>query len=252
MGMQSPSLGLIIFIILTISYFIVQYKTEERNSTVTFLIYILAVLSTQIWASLQLTKSLCGSIQAKPAILYTLFPWILIFGVLNLALILFPAWLKPFSNTFGYLIIKYAGGLNDVLKHIIKSKDKVPNNKGLSETLGTIYDDPSLLINEIPNAGIGFDVFWNDLSTGKLLTSESSSYKDSLRQLIRLKNIISAFIWFVLVGALTNSTTYNYLAKSACNLNVEEMEKRHSEYQRIVEKRTNEKQEPRVYKDFGN
>ncbi len=250
--MQSPSLGLIIFIILTVIYFIVQYKTEERHSTVAFLIYILTVISTQIWASFQLTKSLCGSIQAKPAILYTLFPWLLIFGLLNIALIVFPGWLKPFSNTFGYLIVKYIGGLNDVLKHIIKSKEKVPNNKELSETLGTIYDDPSLLINEIPNAEIGFDVFWNKLSDGKLLTSESSKHKEALRQLIRLKNIISKFIWFTFTGSLTTSTTYNYLAKSACNLNVQEMEQRHAEYQRLVEETTKEKQEPRVYKDFGN
>tara|TARA_B100001093_G_C26746751_1_gene979185 strand:- start:608 stop:1366 length:759 start_codon:yes stop_codon:yes gene_type:complete len=252
MATQSPNLSLLLFIGLTIIYFIFQYKTEEKYGSALYSIYIISVVSLQLWSNMLVTKGLCGSIQSKPAIVYTIVPWLIIFGLINLGLILFPSWLMPFSNTFGYAIIKWLGGLDDVMSKVIKSKDQVPGNKNLSETLGDLYNNPSLLINQIPNATIGFDNFWNELSKGGLLTSEAGQYRDKFLQLIRLKNIISKFIWFTLTGLLTVSTSYNYLVKSSCNSNVKDMERRHAEYQQLVKDNSENEQEPRVYVDYGH
>ena len=48
----------------------------------------------------------------------TIIPWVFIFGVINLILIIFPGWLSPFANTFGYLAMKIFG-LNDLLNSIL-------------------------------------------------------------------------------------------------------------------------------------
>jgi hypothetical protein len=36
----------------------------------------------------------------------TLIPWLMLFGVLHLFLMIFPGWMAPFANTFGYLVAK--------------------------------------------------------------------------------------------------------------------------------------------------
>ena len=253
MTIPSPNMGLSMFAIITIAYFTIQYLTKEKYSLIAFIIYIVILFSSQVVINLSLTNSLCGEVHPKAALIYTILPWILIFGMLNLMLLIFPGWLRPFSNTIGYFIISYIGGLNNLLGNILKSKEKTQNQE-LSQTLGKIYDNPSLLINEIPNPNIGFDDFWNKLSSGKLLANNVDDIsKDKLRDLVRLKFIISKFVWFLLTGLLSVSTSYNYLVKSSCSISVKEMEQRHNDYEKLVdEKQKNSNKNERIYKDHGH
>ena len=39
----------------------------------------------------------------------TIIPWVLIFGVINIILIIFPGWISPFANTFGYGVMNLLG-----------------------------------------------------------------------------------------------------------------------------------------------
>ena len=48
----------------------------------------------------------------------TIIPWIIIFGVMNIDLIIFPGWVSPFANTFGYGAMNLLG-LKDLLKVIL-------------------------------------------------------------------------------------------------------------------------------------
>ena len=252
MTIPSPNMGLAVFVIITVLYFIIQYVTKGNHSAVSFMIYIILIFCSQIAISVSLTKSLCGEIHTKAAFLYTILPWMLIFGTLNLVLLIFPGWLRPFSNTIGYFTISFVGGLNNLLGNILKSKEKTQDSE-LSKTLGKIYDNPSLLINEIPNPQTGFDEFWSKLKSGDLLSNNVEQYKEKLRDLVRLKFIISKFMWFLLTGLLTVSTSYNYLVKAGCNTSAKEMEERHKEYERIVaEKANNTNKNERVYTDSGH
>jgi hypothetical protein len=122
----------------------------------------------------------------------------------------------------------------------------------LSQTLGKIYDNPSLLINEIPDASVGYENFWQKLKSGGLLSQKADQYYDKLRQLVRIKFLISKFIWFGLTGALTIVTSYNYIIQSQCSSSVKEMERRHSEYQQLVKENSEKEIEPRVYLDHGH
>ena len=166
-------------------------------------------------------------------------------------LLIFPGWLSPFSNTFGYFVVSMAG-INGLLGNILKSKEKT-SDKELTQTLGKIYDDYSLLINEIPNPGFGYDNFWKQMEKDKILDTNADKFKEKLRDLVNIKFMISKFTWFLLSGMLTISTSYNYIVKSTCNASVKEMKKRYSEYQKTVsEQKRKEVNNDREYVDTGH
>jgi hypothetical protein len=254
MATPSPNVGLSIFILLTIPYFIFQYKTKEKHSATAFISYMIILFIIQLGINMWVTKGLCGEVHAKNAFIYTLFPWVFIFGIMYLMITIFPGWLSPFSNTFGYGVTLMAK-INDVLGKILKSKEQT-TDKDLSETLAKIYDKPSLLINEIPNPNTGFDDFWQKMDKGNLLNSdanrEDNGLKEQLRNLVRLKFIVSKSIWFLLTGILTVSTSYNYLIQSSCETSVKEMERRHDDYKKLVEEKPEDTEDKRVYSDYGH
>jgi hypothetical protein len=249
--LPSPNRGLLLFAGLTIGYFTIQYKTQEKYSSIAMIVYLILLLVFQFGINVNLTKILCGESHVKTAFFYTMFPWVFIFGLLNIMLIIFPGWLSPFSNTFGYIVVSTMGGLNNVLGEVLKSKEQKQNSE-LSKTLGKIYDNPSLLINEIPDPTVGYEEFWHKLDKGGLLSSNAQNYYAKLQDLVRLKFIISKFIWLGLTGALTVVTSYNYIIQSQCSSSVKEMERRHSEYQQLVKENSEKEIEPRVYSDYGH
>ena len=245
MAIPSQNNGLIVFFILTVIYFVVNYYTKGNYDTIAFSIYMILLLSTQFGISVSLTKELCGEPHVKTAFLYTLLPWVLIFGILNLMLLMFPGWLRPFSNTIGYFSIRFLG-LKTLIDEILKSKET-------SKTLGKIYDDYSLLINEIPNPGFGYDNFWKQMEKDKILDTNADKFKEKLRDLVNIKFMISKFTWFLLSGMLTISTSYNYIVKSTCNSSVNEMKKRYNDYQQVIsEQKDKEINNEREYIDTGN
>jgi hypothetical protein len=250
-NLPSPNIGLLLFGVITIGYFVIQYKTKEKHSAIATIIYFILLFIFQFGANVNTTKTLCGETHVKTAFFYTMFPWVFIFGILNLMLLLFPGWLSPFSNTFGYIVISTVGKLNSILGEVLKSKEQTQDSE-LSQTLGKIYDNPSLLINEIPNASVGYEEFWKKLKSGGLLSSKADQYYDKLQQLVRLKFLVSKFVWFGLTGALTIVTSYNYIVQAQCSSSVKEMERRHSEYQQMVKDNSEKDVEPRIYSDHGH
>jgi hypothetical protein len=52
--------------------------------------------------------------------------------------------------------------------------------------------------------------------------------------LIRVKDLISQFLWSLLSGMLVSTVSYNNLANTNCTNSVAEMKKRHDDYERKV------------------
>ena len=232
----NPFLSIIVFLILTVIYFIVKYVLQIKKLGVTYIlvlliIYISSLIISELIVNINLTNSICGSNQWQTALLVTAVPWILIFGLLNILLTLFPGWLIPFSNTFGYGVVRL-GGLNSLLDKILKPQDAT-GDKQLTKALADIYSDRSLLINQI---GIeNFDSFWNSLKNGGLLQSNKTELKDQLRDFVYLKTIVAEFLWFLLAGLLTSSASYNFIINSACSHSVKDMQERHKDYQEQID-----------------
>lgn len=239
-------LELVIFIIATILYFFMRFMTPKYN-TISTTIYYLVVISSQFIFNMSLQNELCGDSNYGSAILVTLIPWIMIFGVLQAMLIIFPGWKQPFSNTFGYLVTRMAG-INDVLFKILKAPKGT--STPLEKTLHDIYSDPSLFINQVTPDN--FDQFV--LKSRFMFKSGMSNQSENLnkfRTLIRLKELIGEFIWYLLSGLLVTTVSYNSIANGNCSHSVDEMKKRHAEYEEDIKKQKEEaKNAPpeRVYK----
>ena len=224
-------LPIIIFIILSIIYFFFKYK--EGNKIIYFVIYGLSIILSQIFVNLSLTNTVCGANQWGQTILITFIPWIVIFGSLNLVITKFPGWLKPFSNTFGYLVVssKLKNAFNGILK---KSKDGDDDLEGIYNN----SKNQNLLINEIPPNANGFNNFIKHLSDKKMIEtniSDTSPEVETLKNLVKLKNIVSEFIWFILTGILTILTSYNYIIKLKCSLTPEETKNNNTTGQQAVD-----------------
>ena len=259
----NPTTGLLWFMIITsvymgILYFMGSQKNKSTEAIQNMMtqtrifggVYILLLIVGEYFINLNLTNAICGTNQWSTALFVTVIPWVVIFGILNLILLVLPGWLSPFSNTFGYGIAKLAG-LKGLMDKIFKSqmnlgKIKEENNEGgIQKALAQIYTNQSLLINEITPDN--FDKFWTEMSP--LFNRGALDYKEDLRDMVRLKNIVSTFIWYMLTGGLVTSVGYNYIVNSACTLSSAEMKKRHDDYVEKEQKiaATKQADPPRVY-----
>ena len=80
-----------------------------------FILAIMSLILSQFISTLYNSKSLCGSVQYSYSLFNTSLCWglfLLIFLIAN------KLWLKPFSNTFGYLFLSFFMGLSDKIKTI--------------------------------------------------------------------------------------------------------------------------------------
>ena len=141
----NPLAAMIFFFIVTSIYCIISIfmSGDAMQGLMIKICYILFVITGQYFINLNLSESMCGVRQWKSAIYITFIPWIMIFGVLHLFLYLFPGWLSPFSNTFGYLVAKLMG-LPDLMKKILEpiAEDQT------KDALLRVSSDSSMLINQ--------------------------------------------------------------------------------------------------------
>lgn len=247
---SSPTTALFWFFIITTIYFIIKYYITDPSQTKIYLgIYLILVIIGEYIINLSLTDTMCGSRQWNTALLVTLIPWVFIFGILNVVLTLFPGWLAPFSNTFGYGIAKLMG-VGSLLTTIFKDKvePSATDNKIMVEALAHIYNDQSLLINEITESN--FTNFWENMK--QLMRPNvftNNELKQQLLGFVRLKNSVAEYIWYMLTGGLVTSVGYNYVVNAGCTQNLKEMKRRDKEYDSNAQKKftTQQNEKPRLY-----
>ena len=211
MSSSSPAAAMRWFTLITTIYFPIKYYT--RSQLVLF-VYLLLIFIGCYSINLSLSESQCGSYQFSTAMVYTLFPWALIFGVMILMLRSFPSWLTPFSNTFGYFIAK-SSGLTSLMKKIFKSPAGGAGDKIITQTLANIYSDPSLLINEV--SPDNFENFWNQMKP-LLRPNVNASDKEALLNMVIFKYTVAEYIWYMLTGLLASSVSYNYVVNAQCGI----------------------------------
>lgn len=224
--------SLLFFVICTISYFIA--RSIFGPGILLSIIYYLVVIGGQYFINLSISKKLCGKSQFINVAKFTIIPWIIIFGLLKGMLHFFPGWLVPFSNTIGYFVVKILG-INRVLHDLFLSKiDNIENKemKVAAEALNHIYNDKSLLINEISSNKDNFDNFWNTMQSSGLfkpsLNADSKNLenlKNKLFFFVNLKDTISEGLWYTLTGMLITTISYNYIINSSCERSISDMQK---------------------------
>ena len=218
-----PATSIFVYIGLTAIYFTMKYMMPER-ATALFVIYFILILVSQFILNIYLAKQMCNSpSNVGTAAIATIIPWILIFGLLNLLLTMFPGWLAAFSNTIGYAVASIVGVSSLFTEKLLN----VNNQNGTRDTLKVIQNilsDPSTIINSLNDENVL--KFWNDSIEVKLFNDklevitnvkdDNSSLFYELKKYIMLKNLVSYFIWYLLTGILITSISYNYMLTVPC------------------------------------
>jgi hypothetical protein len=252
----NPSTSVFTFFLITLFYFVAKYKTPDSMSTMLNIIYIIAIISTQISINTALAKSICNNAQSiNVGITATIFPMLFIFGLLQLLLTIFPGWIEPFSNTFGYGITKIVG-LHDLMKRLLVAPNfSADPSKKIINAVNNIYNDPSIFINQFNYANDeDFNRTWNNsyangngifvknarnaptvASPSNPNPTPGSPLYEEFRDMVKLKDIVGTFIWYILVGVIVTSKSYNYIISQPCSLNASVAQKAVDNYLRKSE-----------------
>lgn len=231
------------FTVWTVIYAVIVYNvgssdpndtSASKQSFIWGIAYFCVLMLGMYYGNVAITQKTCQVPQIKTAILVTVVPWVLVFMVMALMLMVFPGWLTPFSNTIGYLFAKLSG-VDDVLKRILAEKYDNPSIKdtdpAIVSTINQIYSNKSLLVNQITEDN--FLGFWNkmkDAGLFKEMGDDEKSLQSKLYQIVRLKNIIAKLCWALLTGGFTTSISKSYISDVECKLSVEEMEERRNKF----------------------
>jgi hypothetical protein len=176
----------------------------------------------------------------------TVLPWFLVLGVLKSALVVFPGWLIPFSNTFGFMVVSAVTDLKDVFNAILTPQfdlapeaqkggggadaavnsadvpnDDVKNKRDIGRALEQIYTDQSIILNELNLDNL--DRFWDSFKESRLIRpSAKVEDLEKIRKFLMMKTIVGEFVWLVLCGLLVVSISYNYLLNMGCTFTPEQ------------------------------
>lgn len=200
--MITSSLGTF-FWLMSAYLYVFKYKTQ---STPYYDILFLCIVIFFIYSiNVEIMKERCGA--SGSVIIPTLMPWLGIFAPFMGILYLFPEWKLPFSNTFGYLIVSITGGVNTIEKIVI-NKDK----------LALIYQSPSLLINQFTYTNFDKEV----VNYKDVFDLEDVVAVNDFKTVLLLKEVISTWIWYMLMGSITVSTSYMMLMSTECTKTVDD------------------------------
>ena len=255
MAELSSSVAIMFFFVLFGGYAYYKYKKNGVLSAgITFMFFLVLIIG-EYFINLAMSKDICGFDQEKTALIATVLPWFIVLGALKAALIVFPGWLTPFSNTFGYIFVSAVTDLKDVFGAILTPQfdlappsdggggagaqkgggdstgglqdaadvpeDSVKNKQDIGRALEQIYTDQAILLNELSLDNL--DRFWDSFKESKLIR-HSAKVEDleKIRKFLILKSIIGEFVWLVLCGMLVVSISYNYLLNMGCTFTPEQ------------------------------
>jgi hypothetical protein len=245
MAELSSSVAIFFFLAVFGAYAYYKYtKNGVLSGGITFLFF-LVLLIGEYFINLAMSKDICGFDQEKTALMATVLPWFLVLGALKAALIVFPGWLSPFSNTFGYMFVSAVTDLKDVFNAILTPqfdlapaaqkgggddgavdsadipKDDVKNKRDIGRALEQIYTDQSIILNELGLDNL--DRFWDSFKESRLIR-QSAKVEDleKIRKFLMMKTIVGEFVWLVLCGLLVVSISYNYLLNMGCSFTPEQ------------------------------
>lgn len=221
----------------------------NKNNTVINIIYILFLVTGTYFININLYKKFCSNLDSvstphSKLIIITLFPWIIIFGILYFVLELFPGWIKPFSNTIGYFVVNVLGVENQLINILndpgsesapvsesvpgsepvpapasesaSASENKIRTNKDIVLAINNIKKDRVKFINELDTNVSEYNKFISNMTKADLFKNDNNAFAQIYKYII-IKDIIGKITWYILAGSLIASITYNYIINLSCS-----------------------------------
>lgn len=256
--LPSATTSMFFFICLTIIYgFMMIYSinssndvssiVSNSNNQIYSLVYIIFLVLGSYFINVNISKKICNDIiQWGTISTITFLPWIIIFGTLYFILELFPGWVRPFSNTIGYLIVNSLGATEKVKEILIKKGDLGENKQdknSIIEAINNIEKNYSRFINEIDTDPVSFKNFIGNLIEGQAIESgitienfwEDDKIKE-LFKLINIKHVVGKLFWYMLAGSLIASVSYSFIVDLECGKTLAQSSKDYEELYSKIKK----------------
>ena len=229
---SNSSLALTVFVVITLIYIVVDVYIDN-NPTGTFsknillMGYVILVVVVEYGLNFVISESICKEVQPMSAFISAILSWGLIFIPLVYVLVyVMPGWLAPFANTFGHGIALILG-LDDVLDKLLTDPEYSDKSLGFKTTMARINSNRLILINEVtPDNFVTFKDSMNSIFNSDNLTENLNNFK----YIVDVKYATAKFIWFILIGILSTSISYNYLLKSSCVISSSTARKNREKY----------------------
>jgi hypothetical protein len=242
-GVPKPSM--LFFFIATTLYAVVKYNIETNNLRVATLCYVITIIVGHYLINMNIVTAICKSSNWRLAFIVTVVPWVMMFSIIMIVLEMYPGWKAPFSNTFGYALVKFTGAKKLMSEIFPPGEDhsRDEDAKSVKESLAYIYSDQSILINEVTNEN--FENFWKETAALRSVKSkgvDEASLKHRFKKLVKLKEIVGEYVWYILTGSLVIAVGYNYLVTVTCSPTTEDIKKEERAYESTAEKQKSEEE----------
>ena len=264
--MANSYTNLITFILTTLFYYIAlkpiqsldtlsdpsKYQQYMSSNYLYLAIYLLLVIVVQFIVNSSIISTTCGgsiSENMGAAGLITFIPWILIFGVVVVILVVFPGFKSAFSDVIGYYYV--SSSANKVLTELLINRDLESNisGKNISPTEKTALEDAadaivkicgntSILINQIvPD---NFSKYWEVLKPimkpkYQNDNSDTLDLKNQLFELVVTRDNVGEAMWYLYTGFLLVSLVQLKISLRGCKSNTATMTQNYQTYQKEQE-----------------
>lgn len=262
--MTNSYLNIVTFLLTTVFYYLAlkpalpltlykdkqQYKDYISNNYMYLAIYVLLVILIQFMVNSSIIASSCGGNITEnmgAAGVLTFLPWILIFGVLVLALTFYPGFKSAFADVIGYYYVSSSATKiltellvnQDIEKKMTEDTNMTPEKKAALETAADtiikICGNTSILINQIVPSN--FEQYWGILTPlmkdkYKMGGPEADKIQSDLFELVVTRDNIGEAMWYIYTGLLLTSIVQLKITTRGCNSNPKTME---ANYQKFLE-----------------
>jgi len=277
--MDTSYISVLIFLLTTILYYLVltpklSVNTLDNNELKSKYysnkyigqgIYLLLVVVTQFAVNAYYVINTCGGSSTTNigyAFIITFIPWIFIFGITQVVLILFPGFKSAFSNVFGYMFV--AGSANSVLSELltdVTANNQIINDPNSSEsekrsyqtaadTIIKLAGNMSILINQIVPEN--FNNIWKQIITplmkeeykptvnGETVVEkeQTNNLKQKLLDIVVLRNNIGEGLWYLYTAILLTSIVQYKIVSRGCIQNLDDILKNQEEYNKEQQAKT--------------
>jgi hypothetical protein len=216
-----------------------EYPKYKANNYLYLGAYLLLILVVQFSVNSSIIANNCGGSMKEnvgAAGPLTFIPWLLIFGVMMLILVIYPGFKSAFSDVVGYYYVSTKA--NDILTTILKDSriestmnpNATPAEKqkieSTADAIIKIMGNSAVVINQIVPEN--FVRYWDTLKPlmkDEYITTEPVEMKAQLFDLVVTRDYIGEMMWYIYTGVLLTFLVGLKIASRGCDSSPETMAK---------------------------
>jgi len=206
-----------------------EMETFKQESNLRLAIYLAVVIFTQFIINTTFVINACGGSSVSnygSAFLLTFLPWIFIFGIMLIILIMYPGFKGAFADIIGYFFVSDKAndalskilisdtGSNLLLSGLTNETDKTDLIRA-AESIVKMMGNKAIIINQI--TPLNFTSMWNMMQKlMKPTVFENEELKTNLLNIAVMRDNIGEAMWYLYTGILIISYTSFKITSATC------------------------------------